>query len=103
MAQNLMVTRKHVAITTTIRDRLVAADAVLREALKEATSRRRHVLLDISDAGIRRALTIAIRPMLSRQPETPPALVGFARRVVSAIEFYEIQISNYDLFEDRLP
>ena len=97
-----LTTRRQVLITRNLRDRLVerGADPLLAEALANAPVRKRHLLLDLADNAVRQALSLAIRPFLNRQPEIPPALVGFARRVGNAIDEYERRMSNYDLFEE---
>ena len=103
MSELTLTTSRQVRITRNLRDRLVERDAdpLLAKALADAPVRKRHLLLDLADHAVRQALSLAIRPFLTRQPETPPALVGFARRVGNAIDEYERKISNYDLFEEH--
>lgn len=70
--------------------------------LRAAPTRRRYVSIDLSDAQLRSALEFATKPYLNRRNNAfPPALVGSARKVFSAIAEYERRTSNLDLFENQ--
>ncbi len=94
---NLLITRKFREL---ILQSVSPADPAA--VLRAAPTRRRYVFIDLSDAQLRSALESATKPYLNRRNNAfPPALVGSARKVFSAIAEYERRTNNLDLFEDQ--
>lgn len=94
---NLMITRK-------FRELILRSVSSTDPAavLRAAPTRRRYVSINLADAQLRSALESATKPYLNRRNNAfPPALVGSARKVLSAIAEYERRTKNRDLVEDQ--